>query len=264
MTCDPARPKPRVLAVIPAFNEEESLPALLEEFRVVGPSLHCNLEVVVIDDGSRDRTSAVVSAAGVRVVRHCRNLGIGATVQTGLRLAFREGFDAAVQVDGDGQHPPGEIARLLARAALPDAPDLVIGSRLLTCRGHQTTPLRRFGQVWLSAWLRLVCGAKITDPTSGLRLYGRRALTLFSESYPYDFPEPEVLAVAAARHAVVVEEGVEMRARQGGRSSIHGLKPVYYMIKVTIAIALAYLRHRGRAALPSLSPVPQPGAFHVP
>jgi glycosyltransferase involved in cell wall biosynthesis len=237
----------RLLIVIPALNEQEALRTLIDEIQRVRAELPCVCEVVVVDDGSTDSTVGVAEKGGVRVVRLCRNLGIGGAVQTGLRLAFRENFDYAVQVDGDGQHPPSEIARLLDRSRAGPVPDIVVGSRRLEPRGYQSTPARRLGQLWLRLWLYLVCRLRVTDPTSGFRLYGPRALALFQQTYAYDFPEPESLAVACAGGLRIVEQSVEMRQRQGGRSSIAGLTSVYYMIKVTLAVALAYLRNGKRS-----------------
>ena len=205
--------------VIPAYNEEESLPALLDECRAASADLPCDVDVVVVDDDSTDATAAIAEAKGVRVLKLCRNLGIGGAVQAGLRLAHREAFDFAVQIDGDGQHPPHEIARLLARTKEAEVPDLVVGSRRLELRGHQTTSARLAGQAWLRFWLRLICRLRVTDPTSGFRLYGPRALHIFQDTYPYDFPEPEALAVASAVRLRVVEEPVAMRAP--GRSVEH-------------------------------------------
>jgi len=246
----------RLLIVIPALNEQEALRALIDEVLRVRAELPCACEVVVVDDGSTDSTVGVAEKSGVRVVRLCRNLGIGGAVQTGLRLAYREGFDYAVQVDGDGQHPPSEIARLLDRLRVLPPPDMVVGSRRLELRGYQSTPARRLGQLWLRVWLYLVCRLRVTDPTSGFRLYGPKALALFQQTYAYDFPEPESLAVACAGGLRVVEQSVEMRQRQGGRSSIAGLTSVYYMIKVTLAVALAYLRNgkRSRTLQPAAIP----------
>jgi glycosyltransferase involved in cell wall biosynthesis len=244
----------RLLIVIPAFNEEEALPALLDECRAACADLPCASDVVVVDDGSSDRTAIAAEAKGVRVLRLCRNLGIGGAVQAGLRLAYREGFDFAVQIDGDGQHPPREIRRLLARANGVESPDLVVGSRRLELRGYQASGARLLGQVWLRLWLLAICRLQITDPTSGFRLYGRQALGLFQQTYPYDFPEPEALAIACAQRLRVVEEPVEMRARQGGRSSIAGLDSLYYMVKVTLAVALAFVRNRRRRPRRPLRP----------
>jgi len=233
----------RLLIVIPAYNEEQSLAALLTEIRSLREP-DTEIETIVVDDGSADRTTEVARASGARVLRLCRNLGIGGAVQSGLRLARRENFDFAVQVDGDGQHPPGELRHLLEVARREPAPDLVIGSRFLTKPDPTTfrsTVTRRVGIWWLKVLLRLT-RLKVTDPTSGFRLYGRRALRLFDANYPYDFPEPEALAVARAARLAIAEAPVKMRERQGGTSSIGPFAAAYYMLKVTLAVLLTYVR----------------------
>jgi glycosyltransferase involved in cell wall biosynthesis len=257
----------RVLVVVPAFNEERSLPLLLREIRELGqigrfrlaavssvadatlqhenagvPLEPVEVEVAVIDDASRDRTARVAREARVRVVRLCRNLGIGGAVQTGLKLAQREGFDCAVQMDGDGQHPPSELGKLVAALSAEPVPDIVIGSRYLDRHGFQSTFLRRVGISWLRILLGVVIGSKTTDPTSGYRLYGPRALRLFAQHYPYDYPEPEALVLAKAARLRVVEVPVVMRERQGGESSIKRLQAPYYLLKVTLAVLLAFAR----------------------
>lgn len=177
-----------------------------------------------------------------------RNLGIGGAVQAGIQLAHREGFDAAVQMDGDGQHPPAELQKLLAPVTGGDAPDLVVGTRYRDGASQfRSTVLRRLGSAWLRGILRLVTRLRISDPTSGFRLYGARALRLFSDTYPYDFPEPESLAMARAAGLAVIEVPIAMRERQGGQSSISGYTSIYYMFKVTVAVVLAYLRTNRRA-----------------
>lgn len=231
----------RLLLVIPAFNEQASLGGLLTEIKALPPIAGVSIDAVVVDDGSSDRTQEVARAGGARVLRLCRNLGIGGAVQAGIQLAHREGFDAAVQMDGDGQHPPGELHRLLAA----QGPDLVVGTRYKDGAGFQSTLLRRLGSGWLRGILRMV-GVKVSDPTSGFRLYGPRALRLFSDSYPYDFPEPESLAMTRAAGLTVSEVSVVMRERQGGQSSISGITSIYYMFKVTLAVVLAYLRTNRR------------------
>jgi glycosyltransferase involved in cell wall biosynthesis len=232
----------RVLIVVPALNEESGLPPLLTELRAVAQRDHFSADIVVIDDASTDRTAEVAREHGARVVRLCRNLGIGGAVQTGLRLALREGFDCAVQMDGDGQHPPGELRKLLAVIDTPAAPDIVVGSRYLHGEGFQSTLPRRMGSGWLAWVLRLVTRQRTTDPTSGYRVYGRRALKLFNWSYPHDYPEPEALVLAKVAGLRVVEVPVVMKERQGGASSISILHAPYYMLKVTVAILLAYAR----------------------
>jgi len=235
----------RVLVVIPALNEERSVGPLVAEVCAEAGRLGTDITPVVIDDGSTDRTSEMAAAAGARVVRLSKNLGIGGAVQAGLRLAHREGFDCAVQMDGDGQHPPGELRKLLEawRAGPAPAPDLVVGTRYGDARGaFQSTALRRVGSTWLRWMLRVVAGVTSSDPTSGYRLYGTRALALFERTYPYDYPEPESLAMARAAGLSIREVPVEMRPRVTGASSIRTWRTVYYMIKVSVAVALCYVR----------------------
>ena len=244
----------RVLVVIPAYNEEAALGRLLAELNDL-ISAHTpggdELSLLVVDDGSRDATRRIAKEGGARVLRLCANLGIGGAVQSGLHVAHREGFACAVQLDGDGQHPPAELAHLLAAMRAADAPDLLIGSRFLlgdtSEENFRSTFVRRVGIGWLKLVLRVVAGTKVTDPTSGYRVYGRRALALFDETYPYDFPEPEAIAVAAAVGLSHREVPVRMRERQGGSSSIGPFDAVYYMVKVTVAVGLAYIRNLKRS-----------------
>ncbi len=246
----------KVLVVVPALNEEKALPALLDELQRTRAAIGIDLQALVVDDGSSDATAAVARQRGARVIRLCRNLGIGAAVQTGLRVALREGFDAAVQMDGDGQHPPGELHKLLAGCKGPtppehwpaDMPDMIVGTRYLEREGFNSTPLRRLGSWWLKKVLGMLARRTITDPTSGYRVYGPRALELFDRNYPYDYPEPEALAIALAAGLRVSEVAVVMRERQGGASSIFGLRAPYYMLKVTLAVLLAYARNVRRRA----------------
>jgi len=232
----------RVLVVVPALNEERSVGPLVADIRAESQKLGIEIVPVVIDDGSTDRTAEVAAAAGARVVQLPKNLGIGGAVQTGLRLAWREGFSCAVQVDGDGQHPPHELGKLLALLKETPAPDLVVGTRYEDRQGFQSTLLRRIGSGWLRWVLRHVAGVPSTDPTSGYRLYGPRALALFERTYPYDYPEPESLAMARAAGLTIREVPVIMRARMAGTSSITSWRTAYYMLKVSLAVTLCYVR----------------------
>jgi glycosyltransferase involved in cell wall biosynthesis len=236
----------RVLVVVPAYNEQASIGSVIADVKQVSAQLGISADVAVVDDGSSDHTSQAAFSSGARVIRLCRNLGIGGAVQVGLRAALREGFDCAVQIDGDGQHPASELSKLLAPLSEPTPPDLVIGTRYQAGEGFRSTALRRFGSRWLRLLLRVIIGQRVTDPTSGYRVYGPRALRLFDETYPYDYPEPEALAIAAAARLLVREVPVQMRERQHGRSSISGLAAPYYMLKTSLAVVLSYLRNRSR------------------
>jgi hypothetical protein len=226
----------RALAIIPAFNEERSLPAVVEGLRRDAPGV----DVCVVDDGSSDGTTAVARALGATVLTLPLNLGIGGAVQAGYRWARDHGYDAAVQVDGDGQHDTSFIPALLA-AIGPGRADLVVGSRFSGPRvegAFRSTWSRRVGIRYLSVALRLRCGARVLDPTSGFRAAGRRAIELFARSYPSDYPEPESIAVAARAGLRVVEVPVRMTERLHGESSIDLGRSFYYLVKVSMALVL--------------------------
>ena len=224
----------RVLLIIPCFNEQESIEPLLLEIS----SLEANYSTVVVDDGSKDCTydKSVDLSPTIKLLK---NLGIGGAVQAGIKYASNKGFDFCVQIDGDGQHPPSEVSKLLR--AYEDAPaSIVIGSRYLFNDSFQSTLARRFGGKTI-AWLlnRLFRGCDITDPTSGMRLMDRKAIQFFAESYPHDFPEPISIAWALRAGLTVKECGVQMRPRGNGQSSIIGLKTIAYMLRVLCYIILA-------------------------
>ncbi|MBR3317409.1 MAG: glycosyltransferase family 2 protein [Atopobiaceae bacterium] len=221
----------RVLVVIPAYNEEQSILAVVDSVRAAG------YDYVVINDGSTDGTLDVCREHGINVVSLPQNLGIGGAVQTGHIYAFERGYDVDIQMDGDGQHDVAYIPRLVE--AVEGGSDLVIGSRFLEqTDGFQSTRLRRAGITWIKGCIRRHTGLTITDATSGFRASGRRALKLFSRWYPSDYPEPESIVYAHGKGLVVSEVPVVMHERQGGHTSISPLKSVYYMIKVTCAIAI--------------------------
>jgi hypothetical protein len=222
----------KILAIIPCYNEAASLPALLEQM-----VRHCpELDLLVIDDASTDNTAEVVSGK-LPVIRLVRNLGIGGAVQTGLKYALRNGYELALQIDGDGQHPPEQIPNMLAHYR--EVPvNILIGSRFLEEGGFNSTFLRRQG-IFLIRWtLNLLYGSRITDPTSGMRLMDRKAIALFSEQYPQDYPEPISIANALEQGMSVAEVSVSMRSRMSGKSTISGLWSLIYMIQVVGYILL--------------------------
>jgi len=226
------------LVIVPAWNEERVLPAVLADLRRLAP----DWEVCVVDDGSTDATTAVARESGAVVLPLPINLGIGGAVQTGYLWARDHAFDVAAQIDGDGQHDPQYLAAALER--LSAGADLVVGSRYLGDGEFQSTALRRAGSRYLSWLLRLRCGARVSDPTSGFRVAGRRAIELFAANYPSDYPEPEAIALAIWRGLRVDELAVRMRRRQHGSSSIGPLRTLYYLLKVSLALLLLPVERR--------------------
>ncbi len=223
----------RVAAIVPAYNEVRNLPRLAEALRAHAPSC----DVVVVDDGSADDTARVASSMGWSVLRLPMNLGIGGAVQAGYLWAWERGYDVAVQIDGDGQHDPAFLG-LLLQPICEGAADLVIGSRFLTDGGFRSTAVRRAGIAYLSWFLRLRCGARVTDPTSGFRAANRDAIELFARYYPSDYPEPEAVALARRAGLRIREVPVRMNERAHGRSSIGLWQTLYYLVKVSLALVL--------------------------
>ena len=223
----------RVLVVVPAHNEERNLPGVVESLRRHVP----DWDVAVINDASTDRTSDVARELGVRVLDLPVNLGIGGAVQTGYLFARQGGYDAAVQFDGDGQHDASFLKALLAPLEAGSA-DLVIGSRFLQSAGFRSTWARRIGIRYLCWFLRLRCGARVTDPTSGMRAAGKRALDDFAAHYPSDYAEPESIALCIRKRFAIAEIPVCMLERRHGRSSIGSLRTLYYFVKVSLALLL--------------------------
>ncbi len=225
------------LIIIPAYNESENIVGTVEDIKKNAP----DFDYVVINDCSTDNTLQILKEHNYNYVSLPINLGIGGAVQTGYKYAEKYGYDIAVQVDGDGQHDPAFLAKMADYLEERDL-DMVIGSRFIDKEGFQSSFMRRVGIVYFTGLIKLLTGKTITDPTSGLRLAGKKVIKLFAENYPKDYPEPET-AVTAINHGMKIEEiPVIMRARQGGVSSITMKKSVYYMIKVTIAIIIEALR----------------------
>lgn len=201
--------------------------------------------VVVVDDGSTDETGAEAARAGARVVPLPFNMGIGAAVQTGFRLAYDEGFDIAVQVDGDGQHPASHLNDVLSPILKGEA-SYVIGSRFVEETGYVAPKSRRSGMVILSWLVSRIVGKQVTDTTSGFRAADRKAIALFASHYPHDYPEVEALVMAAREGLDIIEVPVVMRQRASGASSITPIRSVYYMVKVILAVLVQSLGRRPR------------------
>ena len=225
------------LIIIPAYNEQESIKKTVEDIIKNAPEF----DYIVINDCSTDRTKEICETEKFNVVHLPVNLGIGGAVQTGYLYAARNGYDIAVQVDGDGQHDPKFLSKM-AEFIEAEHADMVIGSRFINKEGFQSSGARRVGIKYFTMLIKLPTGAKITDPTSGLRMVNREIIEFFAEEYPKDYPEPESVVAILRRKKKVLELPVIMRERSGGVSSISMKKSVYYMIKVSLAILIERIR----------------------
>ncbi len=226
----------KILIIIPAYNEADNIE------KVVG-NLISNFpqyDYIIVNDGSTDRTKQICSERGYAVLHLPINMGIGGAVQTGYRYARDNGYDIAVQIDGDGQHDVGFLENMIRYMEEEEA-DCVIGSRFVKKEGFQSSGLRRIGIRFLSIMGWLLTGVRLKDITSGYRLVNRRFIRIFAEDYPADYPEPEAMVITAVHGGTIREYPVVMREREGGISSITLKKSVYYMVKVTIAMLIRRL-----------------------
>jgi glycosyltransferase involved in cell wall biosynthesis len=233
------------LALVPAYNEAATVGNVVRTLRRETPEL----DVVVVDDGSTDQTRLRAEEAGARVLRLPFNLGIGGAVQAGFKYAQENGYDYMVQVDGDGQHDPTQI-RLLFDAMERDRVDMICGSRFVSRTGYVAPISRRTGIHIFAFLLSLLLRQPLTDPTSGFRLYNRRAIAVFARDYPHDYPEVEAVLMLHHHRLTMAEVPVRMFQRGGGVSSISSGKSAYYMVKVLLALFVGLARAR---------PVPEPG-----
>lgn len=230
----------RVLIIVPAHDEEASLPVTLDELRRIAPGL----QVLVVDDGSRDGTARVARERGVPVVVHAVNLGVGGALQTGFRWALAHGYDVGVQLDADGQHDPAFLPALL-EPVLSGACDVSIGSRYVARSGYRAPLARRLGMMLFSAVVRVAAGQRITDTTSGFRAYAREVMELCHRDFPRDFPDAPLLIDLARRGFRLAEVPVTMRAREAGRSFYTLGKSLYYPYKNMLASLMVLLKRPG-------------------
>ena len=225
----------RVLVIIPAYNEEESLPRVLDELTTTVPTA----DVVVISDGSLDRTAAVARRAGVAVVELPFNLGIGGALRAGFKYAVRNGYARAVQFDADGQHDPAEIPSL--ELGLDAGADLVIGSRF-AAGGEVTYRVgrsRRAAMTVLARFVRALIHRDLTDTSSGFRGFSRRALEYFARTYPVEYLDSvEALVMADAAGLAIDEVPVRMRERMSGQPSARSFRLVYYYLRLLVVMVL--------------------------
>jgi glycosyltransferase involved in cell wall biosynthesis len=228
----------RCVAIVPALNEEHSIQRVIDELRAFDPGL----DIVVVDDGSGDRTADVAAARGAHVLRLPFNLGIGGAVQTGFKFAFERGYDIAVRVDGDGQHDPAQLMRILEPVLRGDA-DIAVGSRFASEEGgYRSSRSRRVGIRILATIVSKIVGQRVTDTTSGFQALNRKGIALFAHDYPHDYPEVEATVMVFRHRLRLREVPVSMRERGGGTSSITALRSMYYMVKVLLAIFVGLFR----------------------
>jgi len=221
------------IVIIPAFNESASIVNTVKDIEENSEGF----DYIIINDRSTDNTLDVCRKNRLNVLDLPLNLGIGGAVQTGYWYAYENGYDIAVQFDGDGQHD-SKYLNTMAEHLTKHKLDMVIGSRFITNEGFQSSGARRMGIKYFTFLIKLLTGKKITDPTSGYRLCNRKVIKLFSNQYPKDYPEPETVVALIKRGLNVDEIPVVMRAREEGVSSISPKKSIYYMFKVTLAILI--------------------------
>jgi glycosyltransferase involved in cell wall biosynthesis len=227
------------IAIIPAFNEEDAIAGVIAEMTAFDPGV----DILVIDDASHDATSLRARSCGARVVRLPFNLGIGGAVQTGFRYAAQHGYELAIRVDGDGQHDPAELGPLVD-VVVGGSADVCVGSRFAGADGYRSSATRRIGIRILARTVSLLTAQRLTDTTSGFQVLNRKAIELFAADYPHDYPEVEAAVMAHKHRLRLAELPVRMRERAAGRSSIRGLRTVYYMAKVMLAVVIGSLRRK--------------------
>jgi glycosyltransferase involved in cell wall biosynthesis len=227
--------------IVPAFNEEGAIASVVSSVRRHVPGV----PVLVIDDCSSDSTVAAARGAGAEILPIPHHLGLGGCVQAGYRLAYELGYAYVIRVDGDGQHDAGDIPRIFERLKTSGC-EMIIGSRFMAENGSRTGMVRSLGIRFFRAVLRPILGKPVHDPTSGFVGVNRRALDVFSRSFPLEYPEIEALVVLQRRAFRFEEVPVTMRPRTTGRSSITALKSLYYIVHVLLGVFVNVLRYDRR------------------
>jgi hypothetical protein len=233
------------LAIIPAYNEGEKIGQVVSEIR----KSEKNIDILVIDDGSTDKTAHYARAAGAKVVRLSSNMGYGVALQTGFKYACEREYDFLVQLDGDGQHDPAYIPDML-KVVIAGEADLVLGSRFL----HKTAPdrskykagkARKLGMVFFAFLTTKLIGFKVTDPTSGYQAFNKRVMAFFTQDFfPCDFPDADVLVMLHRAGFKIKEFPMIMSKRENGKSMHDGIKPVYYVFKMLLSMFMTLLRNK--------------------
>lgn len=235
----------KTILIIPAYNEEENILNTCKKIQEYNKNYNKNIEYIVINDGSADNTLKILRENNLNHVNLIKNLGIGGAVQTGYKYAYENGYDIAIQFDGDGQHDINYVEKI-CKPIVDGQADMVIGTRYLDKKESefQSTFMRRLGSSIISLFIKIFCGTKITDPTSGFRAVNKRVIEKFAKEYPTEYPEPESNVQLLVNNYVIKEIPVSMNEREGGVSSIRFRKTVDYMIKVLLAIVVDSISFR--------------------
>lgn len=228
----------RLLVVLPAFNEERSLRLILPDLRKALPGV----PVVVVNDGSSDKTAEAARELDATLLDLPHNMGVGGAMQTAFQYAVRTGRDAVLRLDADGQHPPSEALKLIDRH-LETRADLVVGSRFGSTKDCVSTGFRYAGNHGLSLFLSRICRVKISDPTSGFWLVSGPLVEYFAHDFPTDYPEPEAIALMRRLGYSYAEVPVRFRSRLAGKSSIHPLDTVHFIVRVGLSLVVDRFRH---------------------
>jgi glycosyltransferase involved in cell wall biosynthesis len=229
---------PRILVLIPTYNEEANIAAVIDGIRQAAPEC----DILVVNDGSRDDTAAAAAAAGATVLSHPFNMGYGVAIQTGYKYAAARRYDFLVQIDGDGQHDPAYIPRVLA-PVLGGETDFVIGSRFMETESYEPSLPRRIGMAFFRKLVSAIIGSRITDSTSGYQAFNRRVIRYFTtEVFPCDYPDADMLIILYRAGFSIREIPVRMYANVEGKSMHSGLKPLYYIFKMLLSIFVTLLR----------------------
>ncbi len=229
----------KVLIIIPAYNEANSIVRVTDDLIKNYPQY----DFLIINDCSIDNTEQVCKENSYNYITLPVNLGIGGGVQAGYKYAYKNNYDIAIQIDGDGQHDSSCLGNLIEPITEGRA-DMVIGSRFIRKEGFQSSSMRRLGIKFLSNLIYKIFDVKVLDVTSGFRAVNKKMIKLFSSEYAQDYPEPEAVVVGALNGAKIMEVPVVMHKRENGVSSISAIKSMYYMIKVSIAIVLHSIEYK--------------------
>ena len=232
---------PRILVIIPCYNEQGAIAQVVHELVALRNREQYQLDILVVNDCSTDNSLAVVRTLPCLYLNLPVNLGIGGAMHSGYRYAFQKGYDVAVQLDGDGQHPANELPVVL-QPILQQEADVSIGSRFITGEGFQSSFTRRLGIKYFRWLNQLLIGKAIYDSTSGFRAFNRHTIELVNKYYPDEYPEPESIVQFGLQGLRIKEVPVRMRHREEGVSSINTSRAFYYMLKVSLAIIFMYFR----------------------